>query len=71
MLTIPIPPDEEARLAQHLKDVRLILSSGERSGAHLPLSTVHRSLLEAAEAAGFGSSDNSAVIKAFQNGRLT
>jgi len=58
----------EARLVQHLKDVRLILASGERSGAHLPLSNVHRVLLEAAEAAGFGSSDNSAVIKAFQNG---
>jgi 3-hydroxyisobutyrate dehydrogenase-like beta-hydroxyacid dehydrogenase len=60
--------DPEARLAQHLKDVRLILASGERSGAHLPLSKVHRSILEAAEAAGFGASDNSAVIKAFQNG---
>lgn len=61
--------DPEARLAQHLKDVRLILASGERTGAHLPLSNVHRVLLEAAEAAGFGSADNSAVIKAFQNGR--
>jgi len=60
--------DPEARLAQHLKDVRLILASGERTGAHLPLSNVHRVLLEAAEAAGFGSADNSAVIKAFQNG---
>jgi len=60
--------DPEARLTQHLKDVLLILASGERSGAHLPLSRVHRSILEAAEAAGFGSSDNSAIIKAFQNG---
>jgi 3-hydroxyisobutyrate dehydrogenase-like beta-hydroxyacid dehydrogenase len=60
--------DPEARLAQHLKDVRLILASGECTGAHLPLSSVHRVLLETAEAAGFGSSDNSAVIKAFQNG---
>jgi 3-hydroxyisobutyrate dehydrogenase-like beta-hydroxyacid dehydrogenase len=56
----------EARLSQHLKDVRLILASGDRSGAYLPLSALHRTLLEAAEAAGFGASDNSAIIKAFQ-----
>ena len=61
--------DPEARLSQHLKDVRLILASGEASGAYLPLSTVHRELLEAAEAAGYGTSDNSAIIKAFQQNR--
>jgi 3-hydroxyisobutyrate dehydrogenase-like beta-hydroxyacid dehydrogenase len=59
--------EPEARLSQHLKDVRLILAAGERFGARLPLSTIHRALLEEAEAAGFGASDNSAVIKAFQN----
>jgi 3-hydroxyisobutyrate dehydrogenase-like beta-hydroxyacid dehydrogenase len=58
--------DAEARLSQHLKDVRLILESGHRSGARLPLSEVHRALLENAESAGYGPSDNSAVIKAFQ-----
>lgn len=58
----------EARLSQHLKDVCLILSTGARNGAYLPLSQVHRELLEAAEKAGFGSADNSAVIKAFQAG---
>lgn len=57
----------EARLSQHLKDVRLILESGNRSGASLPLTSVHRLLLEKAEAAGFGAADNSAVIKAFVN----
>src|SRR5262249_22050464 len=36
----------EARLSQHLKDVRLILAAGERAGADLPLSTLHRELLE-------------------------
>ncbi|MGC4049665.1 MAG: NAD(P)-dependent oxidoreductase [Paludibaculum sp.] len=60
--------EPEARLSQHLKDVRLILASGERQGARLPLSHVHAQLLEAAEHAGFGAMDNSAVIKAFQNG---
>jgi len=60
--------EPEARLSQHLKDVRLILAEGQRLAARLPLSTVHRGLLEEVEAAGFGASDNCAVIKAFQNG---
>jgi 3-hydroxyisobutyrate dehydrogenase-like beta-hydroxyacid dehydrogenase len=59
----------EARLSQHLKDVRLILASGHAHGAKLPLSTVHRELLETAERMGFGGLDNSAVIKAFDSGR--
>ena len=56
----------EARLAQHLKDVRLILAAGQQLGAHLPLSRLHLELLERVEAAGFGDADNSAIIKAFQ-----
>ena len=56
----------EARLSQHLKDVRLILAAGQRAGAQLPLSTLHRKILEKAEAAGFGDADNSAVIQAWQ-----
>lgn len=56
----------EARLSQHLKDVRLMLESGRRHGARMPLSAAHRELLERAEAAGFGAADNSAVIKAYQ-----
>jgi 3-hydroxyisobutyrate dehydrogenase-like beta-hydroxyacid dehydrogenase len=58
--------EPEARLSQHLKDVRLILAEGERAGARLPLSEVHRKLLEEAEAAGLGPADNSAIIKLFQ-----
>lgn len=61
--------EPEARLSQHLKDVRIILSLGERSGARLPLSTLHRQLLEEAEAAGYGAADNSAIICAFSNGK--
>ena len=57
------PP--QARLSQHLKDVRLILSEGERIGARLPLSGLHAGLLGEVEAAGFGGEDNSAVIRAF------
>lgn len=67
MLTEEFEP--EARLSQHLKDVRLILAAGKASGAKLPLSTRHRDLLEAAEAAGFGAADNSAIIKSFQRKR--
>jgi len=55
----------EARLSQHLKDVRLILAAARRAGLRLPLSTLHRELLERAEAAGFGDADNSAVIQAW------
>jgi 3-hydroxyisobutyrate dehydrogenase-like beta-hydroxyacid dehydrogenase len=55
----------EARLSQHLKDVRLILAAGAAHGACTPLSEAHRALLERAEAAGYGDADNSAVIKAF------
>jgi 3-hydroxyisobutyrate dehydrogenase-like beta-hydroxyacid dehydrogenase len=52
----------QARLAQHLKDVRLILASG----LTLPLSETHRQLLEQAEMMGLGEADNSAIIKAIQ-----
>lgn len=55
----------EARLAQHLKDVRLILELGDRVGAGLPLSTLHRQLLETAVTFGYAEADNSAIINAF------
>ena len=55
----------EARLAQHLKDVRLILQTGDMRGARLPLSRVHESLLSEAVERGFGAEDNSAIIKIF------
>ena len=55
----------EARLSQHLKDVRLILATAAESGALTPLSELHRKLLEQVEAEGYGDADNSAIIKAF------
>lgn len=55
----------EARLAQHLKDVRLVLAQGDRTGARLPLSTLHERLLAELVATGFGDQDNSSVIRAF------
>ncbi len=58
----------QAKLSQHLKDVRLILAEGSRLGISLPLSGVHRQLLERLEAAGLGDLDNSAIIQAFGEG---
>jgi 3-hydroxyisobutyrate dehydrogenase-like beta-hydroxyacid dehydrogenase len=55
----------QARLAQHLKDVRLILENGRNVDAHLPLSELHRALLEQLVQRGLGDADNSAVIRAF------
>lgn len=60
--------EPQARLSQHLKDVRLILAAAQRTGMTLPLSSLHRQLLERAEAAGFGQLDNSAIIRVFQAG---
>jgi 3-hydroxyisobutyrate dehydrogenase-like beta-hydroxyacid dehydrogenase len=55
----------EAKLAQHLKDVRLILETGSRAGAKLPLSTVHEGLLAALVVRGFGDLDNSAIFRVY------
>src|SRR5438067_818586 len=55
----------EAKLAQHLKDVRLILETGSRCGAALPLSHLHEQLLSDLVARGLGECDNSCVIRAF------
>jgi 3-hydroxyisobutyrate dehydrogenase-like beta-hydroxyacid dehydrogenase len=59
----------QARLSQHLKDIRLILNAAAESGQKLPLTETHQQLLEAAESAGFGDADNSAVIRAFESFR--
>jgi len=57
----------QARLAQHIKDVKLILEEAARGGASLPISAVHLDLLEQAEAAGLGELDNSAIIRVIQD----
>jgi 3-hydroxyisobutyrate dehydrogenase-like beta-hydroxyacid dehydrogenase len=56
----------QARLAQHAKDIRLILQAATRAGQALPLTATHLTLLDAAEQAGFGDADNSAVIQAYR-----
>jgi len=55
----------QAKLAQHLKDVRLILDAAARDGLQLPLSSLHRQLLEQLEGEGLGELDNSAIIRAY------
>ena len=52
----------QARLSQHLKDVRLIRELARRHGASVPLSEIHERLLEQAVAMGLGDADNSAVL---------
>lgn len=61
MLTGNFAP--EARLSQHLKDVRLILDQGDAAGLPMPLSHAHRAILEEAEGAGLGALDNSAIFR--------
>jgi len=56
----------EAKLSQHLKDVRLILAAAAAHGGKVPLSQVHRELLERLEAAGYGEMDNSAIVMAYE-----
>lgn len=60
----------QAKLAQHLKDVRLILEAGAEVGAALPLSALHAELLAMLVEKGFGDCDNSAVIRAFERDAL-
>ncbi len=53
----------QARLSQHLKDVRMMLQAAGEAGMPLPLADTHRRLMEQAEAAGLGELDNSAIIE--------
>ena len=65
MLTRDYTPD--ARLAQHHKDVRLILAEAAKGHLSLPLTQAHQAILEKAETLGFAESDNSALIEAYRN----
>ena len=54
----------QARLRQHLKDVRLILE--QSPAARTPLSELHAELLQSLVDQGYGDEDNAAVIRAFE-----
>ncbi len=64
MLTGDFTP--QARLRQHLKDVRLILEAAQRLGAKTPLSDVHQQMLTKLVEQGFGDEDNSAVARWYE-----
>lgn len=55
----------QARLRQHLKDVRLMLDAGEQNSSKLPLSNLHAEILQSLVDDGFGDEDNSAVFRYF------
>jgi 3-hydroxyisobutyrate dehydrogenase-like beta-hydroxyacid dehydrogenase len=59
----------QARLAQHLKDVRLIRDLAARHGAITPLSDAHEELLLRAVALGLADADNSAVLGVYSVAR--
>ena len=58
-----------SRIAQHAKDVRLILQLAQQVGAVTPLEQVHCRLLQQAMEAGWGELDNAAIVKAFEERR--
>jgi 3-hydroxyisobutyrate dehydrogenase-like beta-hydroxyacid dehydrogenase len=60
MLTDRFEP--EGKLAQHLKDVELMLEVGHAAGAPLLATALHRQLLTAGVAGGWGERDNSSII---------
>ncbi len=57
----------QARLTQHLKDVRLMLQAAQQLGLELRLCATHRQLLERAEELGLGEADNSAILEAIRS----
>ena len=59
----------QARLSQHLKDVRLMLEAAAAASLPLPLTETHQQILEQAEQLGLGEQDNSAVFMAIQRER--
>jgi 3-hydroxyisobutyrate dehydrogenase-like beta-hydroxyacid dehydrogenase len=61
----------QARLSQHLKDVRMMLQAAGEAGMKLPLADLHRHLMEEAEAAGLGELDNSAIIEILRKPKPT
>ena len=55
-----------SRIAQHAKDVALILELARSLGARVPLEEIHSALLAEALSAGLADLDNAALIKVFQ-----
>jgi 3-hydroxyisobutyrate dehydrogenase-like beta-hydroxyacid dehydrogenase len=61
------PP--QSRIAQHLKDLRLMLAAAAAAGQGLPLTQRHAALLQAALDAGDGDLDNAAIVRQLRRER--
>ena len=61
MLSADFSP--QSKVSQHHKDLRIILEYAARAGQPLPLTQLHKEILEKALAAGEGDLDTSAVIQ--------
>lgn len=55
-----------ARLAQHAKDVHLILEYAREVGADVPVSETHAMLIDALVREGWGDFDNAAIFEAYR-----
>lgn len=55
----------QARLAQHHKDVRIILDEAASVGLNLPLTETHSQILQVAEEMGLSDLDNSSIIQTY------
>lgn len=55
----------QAKLSQHLKDVRLINESARNHRLALPMSFQHQALLEQAELEGYGEDDNCSIFRIY------
>jgi len=59
--------EPEGKLAQHLKDVDLMLEVGHAAGAPLMATALHRQLLLVGVAAGLGERDNSSIVSVLRS----
>ena len=59
------PP--QARLSQHLKDVKIMLEEANSKGLNVPLTSLHAELLMQAEQLGLGQMDNSSVAALYRH----
>lgn len=59
----------ESRIAQHRKDVGLMLAAADAAKLPLPLTAAHAALLDAAVAAGDGDLDNAAIVEVWRRAR--
>jgi len=60
----------QARLSQHLRDVRLMLQLANTNGLNLALAEIHKTLLERAESMGLGELDNSAIVQVMRTNQI-